>query len=68
MSGTVQKVVRIDRDDHDWFEKNYPHYGSWTWFIRTCLEKFRELHEQSSPELLDEAVKTTLEESKGKIL
>lgn len=68
MTGTVQKVVRIEKDDHDWFEENYPHYGSWTWFIRTTLKHFRELHEQSPAELLREAVGQTAEEAKGKVL
>lgn len=51
----VQKPpVLIDREDAEWFDKHYPSHGSWTWFVRSSLKKFRELHGTETPEDLIE--------------
>jgi hypothetical protein len=56
----VQKVVRIPVEDAEWFDENYPMYGSWAWLIQTSLANFRALHEFSANDLLSEAVKATV--------
>lgn len=50
----VQKVLSIPADDARWFEENYSEYGAWTWWVRTSLRTFRELHETTPVELIRE--------------
>lgn len=51
----VQKVLSVPKDDAQWFEENYPDYGAWTWWVRESLRKFRELHEITPREIMNEA-------------
>lgn len=63
--GYVVKRIRIPEDDADWFDKTYPMYGAWTWFIQAALAKFRQYHIELSvnPEdLIDASVPKKLEE------
>jgi len=53
VDGMVIKRVKIPEDDAEWFENTYPMYGSWTWFVQTCLAKFRDAHETTPEELVE---------------
>ena len=53
VDGMVIKRVKIPEDDADWFENTYPQYGSWTWFVQTCLAKFRAAHDTTPEELIE---------------
>lgn len=60
MSNLINCPARVDKDDLEWFRKNYPH-GSWSWFVRTSLRYFRELHSHDPSSILKEAVIQTEE-------
>lgn len=53
LDGMVIKRVKIPEDDADWFETTYPQYGAWTWFVQTCLAKFRAVHSVTPEELIE---------------
>ena len=53
IDGMVIKRVKIPEDDADWFENTYPMYGAWTWFVQSCLAKFREAHDTTPEELIE---------------
>lgn len=57
------KVIRLPKDDVEWFETTYPAYGSWTWFIRTALHMFRLEHEEVPDDIIKRAIQATVEES-----
>lgn len=65
MGGPPEKTTRrteLPKDDVEWFDSNYQQHGAWTWFISTCLARFRELHEQTPEDLLDLSVASVHEE------
>lgn len=41
--------VRVPDDLDNWFESHYP-FGSKTWFIESCLQRLRDLHEHGKVE------------------
>lgn len=52
----VKKTIKVPVEDAEWFEQTYQGYGDWTWFVRAALHRFRELHEITPNDLINEAI------------
>lgn len=59
----VQKLIRIPSELAERFDKLYPQYGAWTWFLQTALEHFLALHTYSPDELIKVGVAEMIEDT-----
>lgn len=49
---TIQRHFDISLEDYHKFNKLYPQHGAWSWWMRTSLKAFLDLHEATDPEEL----------------
>lgn len=52
----VKKNILIPEEEIERFEVRHPGHGSFTWFVRTCLEKYNELNDVNPDELIGTVV------------
>lgn len=52
----VKRTIFVPKADIDRFRKLQPGYGSFTWFVRTALRRFNELHSVAAGDTLGMAV------------
>lgn len=52
----VKKTLLLPRELVEEFDARHPSHGSFTWFVRSALEKYNEINKTDPDELLSLAV------------
>lgn len=58
----VIMTVRVEEETAAWFKSNFPAHGSQQWFLESCVEKLREMHEKGEYEAPVDLLETTVRE------